>query len=220
MVLVVIYILYLYFEFVTHSSMFLEESRKVAIRPRKNVVHNGAVKGIVVAGGLGAAIALGGMTYNPGDDHLMDVRAYEKWLQKNAAGKKGPQLHIYVCIATLIIGTTILAFNTKFMTDSIEGLVTKAGVPRDFIGIVLLPILSNDLAAIQLAAMDQMDVAIHAALGKSLQATLLVTPVLVLVGWGLQNDDMNLYFDGFQVVTLFASVLSVQNGISHAKSNW
>lgn len=30
------------------------------------------------------------------------------------------------------------------MTDSIQGLTEKAGVPRDFIGMIPLPILTND----------------------------------------------------------------------------
>jgi Ca2+/H+ antiporter len=57
-----------------------------------------------------------------------------------------------------------------------------------------------------MAIRDEMDLALYAALGKSLQTTL--------------HEDMNLLFDGFQVVALFASVLLVQNDILHRKSNW
>jgi len=37
--------------------------------------------------------------------------------------------------------------------------------------------------AIQCAVKDQMDFAIQSALGKSLQTALVVTPILILVGW-------------------------------------
>lgn len=141
-----------------------------------------------------------------------------------AADKEGEEvearLHLGVCFAVLIIGSAMMAFNSQFMTESIKGLTIDAGVPRDFIGLVLLPILSNDLAAIQLAVHDEMDLAIHAALGKSLQVTLVVTPILVIVGWGTGIGEMNLLFDGFQVVALFVSVLLVQIGIEAGKSNW
>ncbi len=130
------------------------------------------------------------------------------------------RLHLGVCFAVLVVGSAMMAFNSRFMTESIKGLTMEAGVPRDFIGLVLLPILSNDLAAIQLAIHDEMDLAIHAALGKSLQVTLVVTPILVIVGWGAGVEGMNLLFDGFQVVALFASVLLVQVGIEAGKSNW
>src|SRR5450432_2949714 len=113
-----------------------------------------------------------------------------------------------------------MAFNTQFMTNSIEGLTRDDGVPRDFIGLILLPILSNDITAIQFGIRDDMDFAIQAALGKSLQVTLVVTPVLVLLGWAMQIDDMNLYFDGFQVVAVFVSVSLVHIGIEAGKSNW
>jgi Ca2+:H+ antiporter len=106
------------------------------------------------------------------------------------------------------------------MTDSIQGLTEKAGVPRDFIGMVLLPILSNDAVAVQCASKDQMDLAIHSSLGKSIQTALVVAPVLVLVGWMIGIDDMNLLFDGFQVSALFLSVLLAQHCILDGKSNW
>jgi len=56
-----------------------------------------------------------------------------------------------------------------------------------------------------------MDLAIHAALGKSLQVMLVVT---VIVGWDAGIEELNWLFDGFQVVALFASVLLLQIGIA------
>lgn len=222
-ILIIVYFLYLGFEFKTHRKLFEEESKKVIMRPRKHEIPRGEVnKGLAIAGAIAASQGRpnGTRPDRPSHDLIMDRKVYEAALTEGKKKTEEPELHLFVSIITLIVGTVILAFNTKFMTDSIDGLVTNAGVSRDFIGIVLLPILSNDLAAIQLAIQDEMNVALHAALGKSLQATLLVMPVLVLVGWGMDIQDMNLLFDGFQVVALFISVLNIQNGISSGTSTW
>lgn len=61
--------------------------------------------------------------------------------------------------------------------------------------------------AIQRASKDKMDIAIQSALGKSIQTALVVAPTLVLVGWIMGLDDVNLLFDGFQVSALFVSIL-------------
>jgi Ca2+:H+ antiporter len=222
-ILIIMYILYLTFEFVTHKTLFQEESQKVAMKPRKDRLPEGAVlKGLAAAGGVVAAQGRSShIAYETNaNDDIMRRDAWDQYAAQLREEQEEPQMYFWVCIATLVIGTTILAFNTQFMTDSIDSLTTTAGVPRDFIGIILLPILSNDLAAIQMAIRDKMDVALQAALGKSLQTTLLVTPFLVLLAWIMGNEDMNLLFDGFQVVALFASVLLIQNGILHGKSNW
>jgi Ca2+:H+ antiporter len=217
-ILIVTYCLFLQFEFGTHKVVFNKKSKKVNIEP---VVPKDAVRqGLARAGAMGAAqgrprFSDAERPLQGGDDLVERLIAAKKEDQEVEA-----RLHLGVCFAVLIIGSAMMAFNSQFMTESIKGLTIDAGVPRDFIGLVLLPILSNDLAAIQLAVHDEMNLAIHAALGKSLQVTLVVTPILVIVGWGAGIQEMNLLFDGFQVVALFASVLLVQIGIEAGKSNW
>jgi hypothetical protein len=43
---------------------------------------------------------------------------------------------------------------------------------------------------------------------------------LVIIGWGMGNDDMNLSFDLFQVATMFVAVLLVNYLIADGKSHW
>jgi Ca2+:H+ antiporter len=217
-ILIVTYCLFMQFEFGTHKVVFNKKSKKVKI---ELVVPKGAIRsGLARAGAIGAAQGRPRFSDSErsvqGADELVErLMAVDQENQQVEA-----RLHLGVCFAVLVIGSAMMAFNSRFMTESIKGLTIEAGVPRDFIGLVLLPILSNDLAAIQLAVHDEMDLAIHAALGKSLQVTLVVTPILVIVGWGAGIEEMNLLFDGFQVVALFASVLLVQIGIEAGKSNW
>jgi Ca2+:H+ antiporter len=52
-----------------------------------------------------------------------------------------------------------------------------------------------------------MDFAIQSSLGKSIQTALVVAPVLVIVGWIMSIEEMNLLFGDFQVSGIFLSVL-------------
>jgi Ca2+:H+ antiporter len=132
---------------------------------------------------------------------------------------KGPMTSKKTSLVTLIVGIALLAFHTQFLSNSIGGLMESAHISQTFIGIVLLPILGNDLVAIQSGFSDNMEIALLAALGKSCQVALLVIPCLILVGWGIGIDDMDFVFNGFQVTLLFVVAYLVQvtisNGMSH-----
>ena len=70
------------------------------------------------------------------------------------------------------------------------------------------------------AVNDRMNSLFEAVMDRSMQITLLLLPLLVILGWALGVDDMNLYFDGFQTMILFVSVLLVNYLIQDGKSNY
>jgi len=53
---------------------------------------------------------------------------------------------------------------------------------------------------------DKMDLAIGVAVGSSMQIALLVTPLMVLLGW-IIGSDMSLFFNTFETAILFITVL-------------
>ena len=52
------------------------------------------------------------------------------------------------------------------------------------------------------------------------QVALFLIPLLVVIGWGMGNEHMNLSFDVFQVAVLFVSVLLCNYLIGDGKSHW
>jgi Ca2+:H+ antiporter len=66
---------------------------------------------------------------------------------------------------------------------------------------------------------DKMNLCIGIAVSSSLQIGLLVTPALVLAGWAI-DQPMSLFFEDFETVILFASVLIVNYLIQDGRSNW
>jgi Ca2+:H+ antiporter len=109
------------------------------------------------------------------------------------------------------------------MVDSIDAVTKTGGVSEEFVGLILLPIVGNaaeHATAVTVAIKDKMDLAIGVAVGSSMQVALFLIPLLVIIGWGMGNDEMNLSFDLFQVATMFVAVLLVNYLIADGKSHW
>ena len=224
-ILLVVYGCYLYFQLKTHSAMYAQESKKVAMRPRKHAIPKGSVvKGLAAAGAIRAAQGRthAADTDRPPHDELLQRDAYE--IQATANKADEPQLHIWVAVFTLAASTAVVALCAEFMVDSISAITSgNSAISAEFVGLILLPIVGNaaeHATAVTVACKDKMDLAIGVAVGSSMQIALLVIPFSVILGWILGNDKMNLSFDGFQIAVLFVSVLLVNYLISDGKSHW
>lgn len=109
------------------------------------------------------------------------------------------------------------------MVDGISSITENGNVSVEFVGLILLPIVGNaaeHATAVTVAVKDKMDLAIGVAVGSSMQVSLFLIPLLVIIGWIMGNDCMTLSFDGFQVAVLFVAVLLVNYLIGDGKSHW
>jgi len=219
-IVLVVYSGYLYFQLKTHSEMYNEESKKVAMRPRKNALPDGALaKGLAKAGGVVAGPGRAHILNRPPNDELINQSAYEE----QDDDEEEPQLHILVAWATLAGSTAIIGLCAEFMVDGISAITAGGHVSEEFVGLILLPIVGNaaeHATAVTVACKDKMDLAIGVAVGSSMQIALLVIPLMIVLGWILGNDTMTLSFDGFQVAVLFVAVLLVNMATVDGKSHW
>ena len=71
---------------------------------------------------------------------------------------------------------------------------------------MLLTDILQHVTAVTVAIKDKMDLAIGVAVGSSMQIALLVTPLMVLLGW-IIGADMTLNFNTFETAILFITVL-------------
>ncbi|KAL9121233.1 MAG: hypothetical protein Q9187_002207 [Circinaria calcarea] len=137
--------------------------------------------------------------------------------------KEEPQLSMLTAILTLLIVTALVGVCAEFLVDSINEVTTQYNVSPTFVGLILLPIVGNaaeHATAVTVAIKDKMDLAIGVAVGSSMQIALFVLPFVVVLGWILGKEDMNLSFDGFQIAVLFVAVLLVNYLISDGESHW
>jgi len=112
-------------------------------------------------------------------------------------------------IDSLIVSTVLVAICAEFLVDSIDGMVQGSGMSETFVGLILLPIVGNaaeHVTAVTVAIKDKMDLAIGVAVGSSMQIALLLTPLMVLIGW-IIGAEMTLYFNTFETAILFITIL-------------
>jgi Ca2+:H+ antiporter len=89
------------------------------------------------------------------------------------------------CVA-LVVSTCLVGLCAEFLVGSIEGITHKWNISETFVGMILIPIVGNaaeHVTAVFAAMRNQMDLAIGVSLGSSLQISVFVTPLLVVIGW-------------------------------------
>ncbi|KAH7029693.1 Sodium/calcium exchanger protein-domain-containing protein [Microdochium trichocladiopsis] len=123
----------------------------------------------------------------------------------------------------LILTTFLVSVCTYYLIDSINPVVASFHISRNFIGLILIPMLyikTKHFTAVVMAFEDKMNLAVGAATGSSIRIALLDTPLLVILGW-IMNKDMDLHHETRDphcrlALTTFIVIFTVIDG----KSNW
>ena len=132
-----------------------------------------------------------------------------------------PKLTLTETFIAILIAIVLVIILLVILVGEIEHVVS-AGVPDQFLGLILLPLVEK--AAEHLTAIDEawdgvMNVALYHCVGPSIQTALFNAPLVVLVGWAL-GKDMDLNFEIFMIGLLVLSILVVGNFLRDQESNW
>ncbi|EEY21930.1 vacuolar calcium ion transporter [Verticillium alfalfae VaMs.102] len=100
----------------------------------------------------------------------------------------------------LVVTTVLVAICADYLVGSIDDIVEEAHISKNFIGLILIPIVGN--------AAEHHSIA------------LLVTPFLVILGWAVLDQPMTLHFETFETVAFAFSVLVVTYTVQDGKSNY
>ncbi|KAJ7895557.1 Calcium/proton exchanger [Mycena olivaceomarginata] len=135
---------------------------------------------------------------------------------------ESPQLNGLVCMLLLGAVTALVALTADFLVGSIDGLTSSGAMSKEFVGIILLPIVGNaaeHLTAVTVARKDKLTLSLGVAVGSSIQIALFVIPFSVLIAWAM-GKPMTLLFDPYEAICLFLAVLTVNYVVQDGKSNW
>ncbi|KAF8557438.1 Calcium/proton exchanger [Imleria badia] len=133
-----------------------------------------------------------------------------------------PQMSVPVCCGLLVAVTVLVAVTAEFLVDSISGLTDTGHISKEFVGVILLPIVGNaaeHVTAVTVSVKDKLTLSLGVAVGSSIQIALFVIPFIVTLGWIL-GKPLTLLFDPLQSIVLFLSVITVNYTVQDGKSNW
>ncbi|KAI9682354.1 MAG: hypothetical protein M1817_000408 [Caeruleum heppii] len=139
----------------------------------------------------------------------------------DTAGEKN-NISKTTAVILLLVSTGLVAVCAEALVGSIGYIVSTTEISEAFVGLILLPLVSNaaeHVTAVTVAAKNKMDLAIGVAVGSSIQIALFVTPIVVLLGWIL-DKDMSLFFSLFETVSLFVSAFIVNFLVLDGRSNY
>lgn len=134
--------------------------------------------------------------------------------EDNILGKKE-------CCVILVLTTYLVSKSADQIVDKIND-VAAAGLSKSFIALILIPIIGNaaeHVTSIFVAMNDKMDLALNISIGSSIQIALFCTPLLVIIGW-IIDQPMTLQFTILETITLFISIFLNGYLIGDGESNW
>lgn len=90
-----------------------------------------------------------------------------------------PLMTRWVSIGALIVTTVLVAVTAEFLVGSIDGITSTGKIQKEFVGIILLPIVGNaaeHLTAVSVSVKDKLTLSIGVAVGSSIVSSLFTFP--------------------------------------------
>ena len=127
-------------------------------------------------------------------------------------------------LGILLVATATIAVLSEFLTEAVQGGMQGGwGVSEAFVGVIFVAIIGNAAehsTAVVMAYRNKMDVALHIAVGSSLQIALLVTPLLVFASLLLAPRPLDLHFSPPEALAVIASAVVVALVAVDGQSHW
>ncbi|CAE6437998.1 unnamed protein product [Rhizoctonia solani] len=210
-VLLIIYGGYLFFQLWSHAHLYDEGEHAGFAEPSTAYPNTGrSLKGI----------AMNAMRRRKADEEQPAEPSEVK--KEKEEEVEEPKLNVASAVGLLVVVTVLVAFTAEYLVDSIDGVTEGGAISKEFVGLILLPIVGNaaeHVTAVTVSVKDKLDLSIGVAVGSSIQIALFVIPLLVVIAWGM-GKPLTLLNDPFESVVLFLSVLVVNYVVSDGKSNW
>ncbi|KAI1334564.1 Calcium/proton exchanger [Xylariaceae sp. FL0016] len=192
-ILLVLYVMYLWFQLRTHHNLFGNEDQQES----------------------------GSSSQQPQDEENRTTSPQDAQAPAEEEEEES-HMSPWAAGCVLIVATVLVSICADYLVEGIDALVDRAGISRSFIGLILIPIVGNaaeHVTAVMVAIKNKMDLAMGVAIGSSIQIALFVTPFLVVLGW-IMDRDMDLHFETFETVAFGLSVLVVIYTVQDGKSNY
>ncbi len=125
-------------------------------------------------------------------------------------------------ILMLVAATIVVAFVSDQLVSSIQVVASQLKLTQQFIGLVFLPLIGiapEFLTAVIFAKKGKIEGSVEIAVGSSLQISLFVAPLMVIVGL-LMGKTLTLVFTPAQVVVLFLSTVLVNIVSLDGETHW
>jgi Ca2+:H+ antiporter len=156
---------------------------------------------------------------------LMTHRDVFAYAEDDAADHGEPRVPwpIWKALAILATATMVTALEAEQISGALESTAAQLGLSEFFLGIILLAVIGNAaeyVSAMYFARKNQMGLAVSITVGSTIQISLLVAPVLVIVS-ALMGQPMDLVFSSpLELVAIGAVVFAITAIAQDGETTW
>lgn len=153
---------------------------------------------------------------------LFQLGSHAVLMQGTVDHEEESRLTVKEALVLLVASTASVTLSSHYMVHEMDPFVKDSGVSKSFLYVVLLPLVGNaceHAVAVIMATRDKMDLAIAIGLGSAIQMALCATPLMVVVGWAI-DQPMDLDFHPRNAFTLIISALLVSGALNLRRTNW
>jgi Ca2+:H+ antiporter len=125
-------------------------------------------------------------------------------------------------VAVLAVTAVATGIVSEVLVESIKSTVEQLGVPRPFVGLILVPFVGNvaeHFSAVRLAYRNRVDFSMAIAYGSGIQIALGASAIAVFSSI-LLGDELSLVFDPLQIAALGAAALVATLVARGGETNW
>src|SRR5262245_36630021 len=126
-------------------------------------------------------------------------------------------------ILQLLIASAFVGLLAEFLVGALEPTAHAMGLTDLFVGVIVVVIVGNAAehsSAVFAAMRNDMDLAMHIAIGSSLQIALFVTPLLLAISYFVGPAPIDLHFTLFEVAGVALAVLAMALVALDGESHW
>ena len=125
-------------------------------------------------------------------------------------------------VVVLLVAAGLIGLVSEWLVQAVEATAEAFGMTEVFVGVILVAIVGNAAehsTAVLVARKNQMDLAMHIAVGSSIQIALFVAPVLLFASYAF-GQPLDLLFTDFEVLAVVASVAVLNLVALDGEANW
>ena len=169
-----VYASYLVFQLFSHKSLYDDKNDQTA----KSIKYTGPSAKERIFGRKEATE--GGTSKEPANHHPDDDLGQGTDVEQQGITvtdeddeekEETPELSVPVTIILLVVVTALVAVTAEWLVDSIDGLASGHGISKEFIGLILLPIVGNaaeHATAVTVSVKDKLTLSLGVAVGSSI----------------------------------------------------
>jgi Ca2+:H+ antiporter len=131
-------------------------------------------------------------------------------------------LNTWAASCVLITATLAMIACVTFVVKSVDDVARRTGISAAFLVVVLVPLVGNatkSATMVAVARKGEIDQAVRSIIGSNLRILILLTPVLVLMGWIL-DQPLTLQLDTFDATMFFLAIMVMNYLIRDGRSNY